>query len=278
MSDIHFHNFWQAFPENNIFKSLIEASELSDFPLEVINFYSVFGKFQRLLRMKQRILGPMKKTSGEINIWYTGENLPAPHKYDLTLSYDSNSSSNIYWPLWATYCSIKGISFESDREFLFDQAKLSKNRSAPRANKLLKACAFISNSAEPRYSKYLSLQELGFLDLYGKSVGRPIISKREIASKYMFQICFENSLREGYVTEKIFEAYSCGNIPIYHGPLRDDYLNSRSYISLEGYNVEHLQDIIEDKIKNGLDEIYTQPLLSRQFNHQILIEKLKSLA
>jgi alpha(1,3/1,4) fucosyltransferase len=43
--------------------------------------------------------------------------------------------------------------------------------------------------------------------------------KLEVLSQYKFSICFENARDiEGYITEKIFDCFFAGNIPIYRGP------------------------------------------------------------
>ena len=46
-----------------------------------------------------------------------------------------------------------------------------------------------------------------------------IQDKYEILKKYKFSICYENvSGVEGYITEKIFDCFKCGVVPIYLGP------------------------------------------------------------
>jgi hypothetical protein len=42
-------------------------------------------------------------------------------------------------------------------------------------------------------------------------------SKYEIFSRYRFALCFENSAMPGYITEKIFDCFFVGTIPIYLG-------------------------------------------------------------
>lgn len=48
--------------------------------------------------------------------------------------------------------------------------------------------------------------------------GGPVKSKFETLSSYKFSICFENGYGiNGYITEKIFDCFFSGNIPIYYG-------------------------------------------------------------
>lgn len=42
-------------------------------------------------------------------------------------------------------------------------------------------------------------------------------SKMEVLSQYQFSLCFENTPMMGYVTEKIFDCFYAGTIPIYWG-------------------------------------------------------------
>lgn len=45
-----------------------------------------------------------------------------------------------------------------------------------------------------------------------------IKSKREVLEKYKFSICYENSRDiSGYITEKIFDCFFAGNVPVYWG-------------------------------------------------------------
>lgn len=45
----------------------------------------------------------------------------------------------------------------------------------------------------------------------------PCESKYEVLSNYKFCLCFENMIMDGYVTEKIFDCFYAGTIPLYLG-------------------------------------------------------------
>lgn len=56
---------------------------------------------------------------------------------------------------------------------------------------------------------------------------------------YKFILCFENSLSEGYITEKIFNVFFSRTIPIYFGPKdKDNYFNKNCYIDVCDNNIE----------------------------------------
>ena len=52
---------------------------------------------------------------------------------------------------------------------------------------------------------------------WNNNIGAPIGNKIEWLKNYKFNICFENSSYPGYLTEKLFDAFKAGCIPIYWG-------------------------------------------------------------
>ena len=84
-------------------------------------------------------------------------------------------------------------------------------------------------------------------------------------SHYKFNICFENTNIKDYVTEKLFNAYMGGSIPIYWGtPQVLEWFNPRAFLYLENENdMESLVKKVIDLDTN--DELYqkmrAEPLL-----------------
>ncbi|MBN2239558.1 MAG: hypothetical protein JW712_07280 [Dehalococcoidales bacterium] len=63
-----------------------------------------------------------------------------------------------------------------------------------------------------------------------------VSSKHETLSKYRFNICFENYSMPGWITEKIFDCFYVGTIPIYLGaPDIEDYIPDNCYIDLRNF-------------------------------------------
>jgi hypothetical protein len=65
-------------------------------------------------------------------------------------------------------------------------------------------------------------------------------SKHEVLSKYSFALCFENMAMKGYITEKIFDCFYVGTIPLYLGATditslipKAAYIDCRKYRSWE---------------------------------------------
>lgn len=62
-------------------------------------------------------------------------------------------------------------------------------------------------------------------------------------NQYKFIICFENSNTNGYITEKIFNVFLSGSIPIYDGsPDINDFLNINSFIP---YNKDCINKVMK---------------------------------
>jgi hypothetical protein len=62
-------------------------------------------------------------------------------------------------------------------------------------------------------------------------------SKYETLSNYHFSLCFENMEMQGYVTEKIFDCFYAGTIPIYFGAKDiSDLIPKNSYIDYRSYS------------------------------------------
>jgi len=74
--------------------------------------------------------------------------------------------------------------------------------------------------------------------------------KRKLAEQYRFIIAFENKVEKDYVTEKPFDAYIAGAIPIYWGaPNVDDYLPAGSFVDRRNFATprelaNHVNDLI----------------------------------
>lgn len=87
------------------------------------------------------------------------------------------------------------------------------------------------------------------------NIGESIDDKLDFQSKYKFSIAFENSSANGYVTEKILQAFAARTIPIYWGDsnISDDF-NTKAFINCHDYDSfdDVIQKIIE--IDNDDDE------------------------
>ncbi len=65
-------------------------------------------------------------------------------------------------------------------------------------------------------------------------------SKYETLSRYKFTVCYENMIMPGYMTEKIFDCFVAGSIPVYLGaPDITDYVDKEAFIDLRDFNNDY---------------------------------------
>ncbi len=80
-----------------------------------------------------------------------------------------------------------------------------------------------------------ALREVGRVDVFGSSVGRPVAAKADVATDYRFMLCFENDVYPGYVTEKAPQAWWCGCVPVWRGSDRAGLLNPDALLNLDDF-------------------------------------------
>jgi hypothetical protein len=291
---LRFQWFWQDFIPNRNF--LVDFLESEGYKVEIITdrkakvdveFVSVFPPFKRkvnekIQRWKKReaigfddvaekySLEKYPDTSNfDKRIWLTGENLRPPlmQNYDSFLSYDQDSfgGRNAYLPIW--YFDVdffgRGVHNRAGPNINVNQLTSSRNVNELKENF---AVSFIGNPHPIRMEAIRTFQEIKEVKLYGSAVKRPVATKIELAKNSIFSFCFENDLYPGYVTEKIIEAFACGNIPLYWGLFGGDSdFNKESYLNLSDFKtLHHYRDYILALKQSDLLAIANEPLLIRK--------------
>jgi hypothetical protein len=85
--------------------------------------------------------------------------------------------------------------------------------------------------------------------------------KYETLSKYKFAICYENSSYPGWITEKIFDCFLVGTIPIYLGATDiGEYVPKQCFINFSDYKDydalnKYLQAMTEEEIESHREAI-----------------------
>lgn len=165
----------------------------------------------------------------------------------------------------------------------------SKENNITMKNK--KFCSWVvSNSrASTRNLFFEKLSEYKKIDSGGKfknNIGYIVKNKNEFLKNYKFSICFENSKSLGYVSEKIFDSFEAGTIPIYFG---DDsikeLINPKAYIHVKDKNdiynkielikkIDQDDSLYESMIKEKIvlnDSVYEQEYLKyKNFIYHII--------
>jgi hypothetical protein len=208
-------------------------------------------------------------------IWYTPENIRPPlHlNYDAFLSHDLEDygGRNIYLPFWATRLS-KTINGAKDY-----QSVLLRNRSTDIKPRKF-ACAVISNPDPIRLEFIKLLSSYGKIDIFGK-LGKSIDNKMKVLEEYRFNICFENSLFPGYVTEKPLESWLSGCIPVWYGLDVAGFLNTRAIINVAELGFQKsIEEIVKiDTGYSNINSIIGEPFLKKGFDFDALSMSISKL-
>jgi hypothetical protein len=211
-----------------------------------------------------------------VNIWYTGENLrpPLSGNWDALLSFEKSSfdPKNIHLPFWATTLGA------TVQEAKINQEALLMTRNISELKKRF-AVAVIGNPEPTRLRIIEELQKLGVVDLFGSLYKRPIKNKHNVIREYNFNLCFENDLYPGYVTEKVFDAWKAQTIPLWWGLDSEGYLNSKAIVNFAENTFKRTFEILKDLLddEDGILEMQSAPLLVQPFDYDGLIKRLNTL-
>lgn len=137
-----------------------------------------------------------------------------------------------------------------------------------------KFCNFVvSNPRCPQRNRFFRmLNRRKRVDSGGRhfnNLGQPIADKLAFVRDYKFTLAFENSVSDGYTTEKLIEPMLAGSLPIYWGnPLIALDFNPRSFIDVSTFPsftaaIDHILKVDAD------DELYLAYLREPWFNGNI---------
>jgi len=131
------------------------------------------------------------------------------------------------------------------------------------------------------------LGQIDFLDKYDSVLkSKSCYNSPElisIYSQYKFIICFENSKTPGYVTEKIFNVFASGSVPIYDGaPNITDYIAPGSFIQYDDNIVKKISMLANNKtlynavVSKEKTKELDYSLINNNFNQQLEKKTSKS--
>lgn len=79
-------------------------------------------------------------------------------------------------------------------------------------------------------------------------------SKADTLSRYRYALCFENMILKGWITEKIFDCFYAGTIPVYWGaPDIADYVPESCFVDMRNFkNYQELRDFLKSLTDNDI--------------------------
>lgn len=193
-------------------------------------------------------------------VWYTGENRSAPtESFDHTISFDPTDAKfgNLYFPYWML--RIDWGYRKGEFEIMPRVEEMMSTRSP--VARPLNACLFSSKFVAGRERISKIVEELIPIEKFGTQFNRPVTSKFTTAQDFGLQLCLENEISPGYVTEKIQEAWASRNVPIWAGLQTYPYFNSDAMIDVTNLNSLEIQNKLKGISPDELLEIQSRPIL-----------------
>lgn len=268
---VSFSDFWGGFENNNnfwtlMFKRLNIPYELVDENSDLL-ISSCFGSSWLSRTSKKRI-------------YWTGENwfrMDTPITqlggnsilkfFDMVYSFDYNNYSNHYrLPLYLIDCIESNV-------IDFNKIVRTKTKEELKSEFMnRKFCTFVQGNGNCQFrNEYFNrLNQIERVDSYGSLFNNTGIKldrtgKIEKTKDYKFSLAFENSEYDGYVSEKIVDAFKSDIIPIYWGGSKvSQEFNSNSFVDVNTLGLQESLEIIS-KLNSNFEsywEYYNQPIIS----------------
>ena len=150
-----------------------------------------------------------------------------------------------------------------------------------------KFCAAVISNCGKNYGFRLNfinkLSKYKKVDMGGRcrnNINGPVSDKIEFLSNYKFSIAMENSDGDGYLSEKIYDSFRSGTIPIYYGDyVIDEFINPKTYILIKGEKdidekIEYIKKIDND-IKLYKSIMKEKPIINEYFIDKIYNNEIK---
>jgi hypothetical protein len=275
---IDFVDFWGGFPKNdNYFYHLLSQKytvEIDTQDPDVV-FFSVFGnEINRYSNHRSK------------KVFYTGENRRPPLEFcDMSFSFDSTDGKNVYLPLWVLFLNWFNVPFSHERDISYLHSIDDLTNEVSDLDSLLKQktkfCSFVVKNPNSRlrvdFCKFM--QTKVHVDCPGDVLNNcaPIggrgdqIHKIDFLKPYRFNIAFENSFHQGYVTEKIVQPMFVRCIPVYWGGTESlKYFNTNSFVWCG--DCETMDEAVDRvmRIENNR-ELYVEMIRHPVINHDALL-------
>lgn len=223
-----------------------------------------------------------------VKIFYTGENQrPWDYQCHYAISFEHIENDRMYrLPLYAIY------DFSNFNQRIPSATTYKRFERDLDADRKQKFCSFVvrNPNCERRNEFFQKLSNYKQVDSGGplfNNIGRVLDygdkamkAKLEWLVDYKFNICFENSTYPGYATEKLYEAYMGGTIPIYWGsPTIEVDFNPKAFLNWYDYGSDEalIEAIIElDQDADKYKQMYMEPLFTKNSNRFMDLKRLAS--
>ncbi len=262
-------NINQYFFNQSFIKAFKAASENIGLPELQLNYYRPVVEFFSVNCKRKEI----DKSKAKVKIFYTGEDVNKNYtnfkdllldKVDLALGFDyeedrNNVSNYIRYPYWIL-CS---FGYTEDK----DEIKKEVDRFNTVKNSRERFCSYVAFHDDDGLRKRIIdiVERVDHVSCGGASYHNDdsLVKefndvKTDYISHFMFNICPENVSVRGYTTEKLFQSFSAGCIPIYYGSLGEPevFVNKNAIVMYDGNNDNEVEQKI--RLLKGDEKYYNE--------------------
>ena len=274
---IYFDGFWKEFvPEESLILKILQKhydviiTEKPD-DAEYV-FCSIFGREYQYCRYDQ------------VRIFLSGENY--------TPDFNLVDYSICPYPIeFLDRCVYKPVCFDDDGHFLSLQNK-DRNYDESILNEKVYFGNFIASHESEQsirgdfFKKLCEYKRVESPGTYLNNMSEPVSvshwdnSKTDFQRKCKFTLCFESTKHEGFVTEKITDAFYADTIPVYYGSdTAKDIFNPKAFIHCSDFPdfdavVEYIKEL--DQNDEKYLEMIRQPIFNKPNTPQKLYENLEN--
>ena len=246
-----FFNFWkhQSWEDAWFYKFLDRPRLRAVRGDRKVAFISVFGDAALARRVK-----------ADIRVFYTGENLESFPAYrdhlrgtvDLALGFDEfEAPGYMRFPVWLLMCFPPDLDRDAVaarlRQFTASRRDLLQRPGMAASVVARRDASGIRGAMADLFGEVGQVHYGGRFRNPGPTIPPGRECKHQYIRQFPFQICPENSARDGYVTEKLFQAIAAGCIPIYWGadrPPEPDILNQDAILFYDPDRPDNLVEIL----------------------------------
>lgn len=210
-------------------------------------------------------------------VFYTGENQSADFtKTDFAFTFEnSRDERNYRLPLWALHLNWFNVPHneERDQSYLYPVDKFLKKDLSNLRNKI-GFCSFVASQPKGKRvefvpklmnRKYVHCGGILYNNIGGQLEGRgDQENKINFLNYFKFNISFENTSNNGYITEKIIQPMFTNTIPIYWGaPDVINDFNENAFINVHNFKTD--DDLIEYILEVDSNEQLYQEILNESW-------------
>lgn len=225
-------------------------------------------------------MGMNSRQYSPLRLFQTGENLRHDHvSADYAISYDLGvmSDRHFRFPYWMEMVdwSHEGLDGNCNPRFgaLLKLDKLEQPLGGQFLERKRKAILLSSHLREPRATCMQALQRSIAVDGFGPHFDNNIkdhhhsgFLKKDLLSCYAFNLCPENGLYPGYITEKIPEAFAAGCLPI-------TWVDESISVDFNLAAMINLKPMMQDDFSGLADILFSEKKLADFMDQRLLLRR-----